>query len=81
MKVENGKWEGWVNAVFDLRHVLANLLLYGLVERNYGGDAIIHIVSKEESGPNPTRINPRPDPRIAAITGGTGVMDEWIREP
>jgi hypothetical protein len=54
---------------------------YGLVERNYGGNAIIRIVSKEESGPNPTRIIPRPNPRIAAITGGTGVIDDWIREP
>jgi hypothetical protein len=33
---------------------------YGRIERRYGSDAIIHIVTKEEAGPSPGRITVRP---------------------
>jgi hypothetical protein len=39
---------------------------YGVIERMYGSNAIIHAVTKEEAGPNPKRFTPRPDPARVA---------------
>jgi hypothetical protein len=47
---------------------------YGRIERMYGSNSIIRTITKEEAGPNPKRFTPKPDPRIAAITNGTGVI-------
>jgi hypothetical protein len=33
---------------------------YGRIERRYGSDVIIHVVTKEEAGPNARRITVRP---------------------
>ena len=41
---------------------------YGRIEHRFGGDAIIHIVTKEEAGPNPKRIVPRPDLRTETLS-------------
>jgi hypothetical protein len=47
---------------------------YGRIEKMYGSDAIIHTITKEEAGPNPKKFTPKADPRIAAITDGTGAI-------
>lgn len=47
---------------------------YGRIEKMFGGDAIINIITKDEAGPNPKRFTPKADPRIAAITNGTGLI-------
>lgn len=47
---------------------------YGRIERIYGNNTIIRTIAKEEAGPNPKRFSPKPDPRIAALTDGTGVI-------
>lgn len=44
---------------------------YGHVDH----EDVVHIVSKEEAGPNPIRVKVKPDPRIDKITGGTGVIE------
>jgi hypothetical protein len=43
---------------------------YGRIEH----DGVVHIISKEEAGPNPQRVTMKPDARIAEITGGTGLI-------
>jgi hypothetical protein len=48
---------------------------YGRIDRVYGCDIVLHLIAKEEAGPNPRRIVMRPDPRIAKITGGTGIIN------
>lgn len=40
-----------------------------------GSQDIVHIISKEEAGPNPRRVTTRPDARIAEITNGTGIIE------
>jgi hypothetical protein len=47
---------------------------YGRVIQTNGSDAIVRSITKDEAGSNPIEIKPRPDPRISAITGGTGVI-------
>jgi hypothetical protein len=47
---------------------------YGRIERRYGSDAIVRIISEEEAGPNPRRVRLRQDARIAELTDGTGVI-------
>jgi hypothetical protein len=39
---------------------------YGTVEGTYGGNAIIHTITKEEAGPSPKKFTPQHDPVGAA---------------
>lgn len=48
---------------------------FGRIDRVFGDDAIIRIISKEEAGPNPRRVILKPDARIAAITDGSGLIN------
>jgi hypothetical protein len=48
---------------------------YGRIDRVYGDEAIVHIISKEKAGPNPRRVKMKPDDRIAEMTSGTGVIE------
>ena len=48
---------------------------HGRIERTYGDTAIVRNISKEEAGPNPRRVVMRRDPRIAEVTGGTGLIE------
>jgi hypothetical protein len=47
---------------------------YGRITNVYGSNFILTSITKEEAGPNPKRFTPKADPRIAAITDGTGVI-------
>ncbi len=47
---------------------------WGRITQMLGGTALVSTITKEEAGPNPKRFSPRPDPRIAEITGGTGII-------
>jgi hypothetical protein len=47
---------------------------FGRVDRVYGDDAIVRIITMEEAGPEPRRIVSKPDRRIAEIAGGTSVV-------
>lgn len=47
---------------------------WGRISQMHGNTSIVAIITKEEAGPNPKRFSPKPDPRIAEITGGTGVI-------
>ncbi len=48
---------------------------YGRIDRVFGDEAIVRIISKDEAGPNPRRVTMKPDARIAAISGGTGLIN------
>jgi hypothetical protein len=47
---------------------------WGRITQMQGSTALISTITKEEAGPNPKRFTPKADPRIAAITDGTGVI-------
>ena len=47
---------------------------YRRIQRVFGDDAVIRIISKAEAGPNPRRVFVNADERIATITNGTGLM-------
>jgi hypothetical protein len=47
---------------------------YGRITHVYGNNFILTSITKEEAGQNPKRFTPKADPRIAAITDGTGVI-------
>ncbi len=48
---------------------------FGRIDRVFGDDATIRIISKEEAGPNPRRVKLKPDARIDAITHGSGLIN------
>jgi hypothetical protein len=49
---------------------------YGRIDHVFGEEAVIRIINKEEAGPTPRRVELRPDARIAAITDGSGLIDQ-----
>ncbi len=48
---------------------------YGRIDRVFGDDAVVRIISKSEAGQNPRRVTMKPDARIVASTGGTGLVN------
>jgi hypothetical protein len=48
---------------------------YGRIDRVFGDEAIVRIISKDEAGPNPRRVTMRADARIVAVAGGTGLIN------
>ncbi len=47
---------------------------YGRIDRVYGDDAVVHIINKNEAGPNPRRVTMKADARVMEITGGSGLV-------
>ncbi|HEY1806886.1 MAG TPA: hypothetical protein VGG45_20620 [Terracidiphilus sp.] len=48
---------------------------FGRIDRVFGDDAIVRVISREEAGSSPRRVKLKPDARIAAITDNSGLVN------